>query len=66
MIICDEDFINFYVCIIGEFNLIYGFFFFKFIFGIDDNLFVVLKIEEDRGIIRLYIVVYDINGRMIM
>lgn len=66
MIICDEDFINFYVRIIGEFNLIYGFFFFKFIFGIDDNLFVVLKIEEDRGIIRLYIVVYDINGRMIM
>lgn len=66
LIFCDENFINFYVYIIGEFNLIYGFFLFKFIFGIDDNLFVVLKIEEDKGIIRLYIVVYDIYGRMFM
>ena len=66
MITCDEDFTNFHVRTIGELNLTHGFSSFKFIPGTDDNLFVALKTEEDRGTIRSYIVAYDINGRMIM
>lgn len=66
MITCNEDFTNFHVRTIGELSLTHGFSSFKFIPGTDDNLFVALKTEEDRGTIRSYIVAYDINGRMIM
>ena len=52
MITCDEDFTNFHVRTIGELNLTHGFSSFKFIPGTDDNLFVALKTEEDKGTIR--------------
>ncbi|PFX19766.1 soluble calcium-activated nucleotidase 1-like [Stylophora pistillata] len=66
LISCDENFTNFRVHTIGELNLTHGFSSFKFIPGTDDNFFVALKTEEDRGTIRSYIVAYDIHGRMLM
>lgn len=66
LISCDENFTNFHVHTIGELNLTHGFSSFKFIPGTDDNLFVALKTEEDKGTIRSYIVAYDIHGRMLM
>lgn len=66
MITCNEDFTNFHVRTIGELSLTHGFSSFKFIPGTDDNVFVALKTEEDRGTIRSYIVAYDVNGRMVM
>ncbi|XP_031573577.1 soluble calcium-activated nucleotidase 1-like [Actinia tenebrosa] len=66
LISCDEHFSNIHVRTIGELNPTHGFSSFKFIPGTDDELIVALKTEEDKGVIRSYILAFDIYGQKLM
>ena len=51
---------------IGLFNPTHGFSSFKFIPGTGDNLIVALKSEEDKGKISSYIMVFDLEGLILL
>ncbi|KAK3583009.1 hypothetical protein CHS0354_005650 [Potamilus streckersoni] len=66
MIICDDDFQNIEVRYIGKKNPVRGFSSFKFVPGTNDNVIVALKSEEDDGKIATYILVFTIEGKILL
>lgn len=66
LFIVDEDFNYIEVKYIGEVIPTHGYSSFKFIPGTNDQIIVALKSEEDKGVTATYIVVFDINGNIIL
>lgn len=62
----DEDFSTVYLSRVGKFNPTHGFSSFKFVPGTDDTMIVALKSEEDSGKIASYIMVFNLDGDIIL
>ena len=62
----DNEFINISMEKIGKFHETHGFSSFKFIPGTKDSVVVALKSEEDQGKIASYIMVFNLNGEILM
>ncbi|CAL8142829.1 unnamed protein product [Orchesella dallaii] len=66
MLLTDEDFTNVEVRHIGDVIPTHGFSSFKWIPGTGDNLVVALKSEEIDGKTASYIMVFDMNGNILV
>lgn len=66
MFIVNEKFIDIKVKYIGEFSKIRGFLLFKFILEINDQVIVVFKLEEVLGKIVSYLIIFKIDGKIIL
>lgn len=62
----DENFSTVYLSRVGAFNPTHGFSSFKFVPGTDDTMIVALKSEEDNGKIASYIMVFNLDGDIIL
>jgi len=62
----DEDFNNVKVTTVGEVIPTHGFSSFKFIPGTQDKLVIALKSEEIEGKTATYIMVFDIEGNILL
>ncbi|XP_013381847.1 soluble calcium-activated nucleotidase 1 [Lingula anatina] len=66
LLICDEDFKDIELRRVGKLNPTHGFSSFKFIPGTEDRLIVALKSEEVKGKIASYIMVFTIDGDILL
>lgn len=66
LISCNENFEDFKVTLIGKLIPTHGFSSFKFVPGTNDEIIVALKSVEDAGAISTYVMVFNINGNVIM
>ncbi|EDO31276.1 predicted protein [Nematostella vectensis] len=66
LISCDEHFKSIHVRTIGKLNPTHGFSSLKFVPGTNDELIVALKTEEDKGVIRSYIMAFNLDGKVVM
>jgi len=66
MVVADEDFNTIKVTTVGEVIPTHGFSSFKFIPGTQDKLVIALKSEEIEGKTATYIMVFDIEGNIIL
>jgi soluble calcium-activated nucleotidase 1 len=66
MLIADESFSHIDVKHVGEVSLTRGIAAFQFIPGTGDQLIVALKSEEDKGIVASYVMIFDVDGKIIM
>ena len=62
----DEDFSVIKMQRIGPLHLTRGFSSFKFVPGTDDNVIVALKSEEDGDKIATYIIIFKLNGDILL
>ena len=65
MFVVSEDFTDIQVSQIGDINLTHGFSSFKFVPGTNHNVIVALKSEEDGDKKASYIMVFDIDGKIL-
>jgi len=63
---CNESFEDFTVTTIGKLIPTHGFSSFKFVPGTGDNIIVALRSVEDQGHISTYIMVFKVDGTIIM
>lgn len=66
MLSCSPDFQDIKVRNVGPLNPTHGFSSFKFVPNTDDQIIVALKSEEDAGKIATYIVVFTLDGRILL
>ncbi len=66
MLSCSPDFQDIKVRNVGLLNPTHGFSSFKFVPNTDDQIIVALKSEEDAGKIATYIVVFTLDGRILL
>ena len=66
LISCNEKFEDFRVTKIGKLVPTHGFSSFKFVPGTDDNIAVALKTVEDGGKISSYIMVFGLDGSVLL
>lgn len=62
----DENFDDVLLSRVGKFNPTHGFSSFKFVPGSNDRVIVALKSEEDNGKIASYIVVFNLDGDVLL
>lgn len=62
----DEVFSRIEMSRVGEFSQTHGFSSFKFIPGTKDRVIVALKSEEDKGKIASYIMVFNLDGDVLL
>ena len=65
MIIADEHFTNIRTVNVGVRNPTHGFSSCKFVPGTDDNLIIALKSEEVEGTAATYMMVFNMDGKVI-
>eukprot|EP00794_Sanderia_malayensis_P009143 gene9143-10116_t len=66
LISCNEKFEDFTVVTVGILKPTHGFSSLKFVPGTNDDIIVALRTVEDAGQISTYIMVFDVNGTIIM
>lgn len=66
MLTADEEFKTIEVSNVGELNPTHGFSSFKFIPGTNHNIIVALKSEEDGDIKATYIMVFSLDGKILL
>lgn len=62
----DDDFSSIELSRVGQFSQTHGFSSFKFIPGTKDRVIVALKSEEDNGKIASYIMVFNLDGEVLL
>ena len=62
----NEDFSQIKMSRIGPFNPTHGFSSFKFIPNTNDQVIVALKSEEDNGKIATYLLVFNLDGEVLL